>query len=67
KFNDADLIGLPLRITVGARSLEQGGVELKRRDQAERQLVAVDDIVATVAAELAAMQAELDKTVPDSA
>ncbi len=39
KFNDADLIGLPLRITVGARSLEQGDVELKRRDQAERRIV----------------------------
>ncbi len=59
KFNDADLIGLPLRITVGARSLEQGGVELKRRDQAERQLVAVEEIVATVTAELSALQAEL--------
>ena len=42
KFNDADLIGLPLRITVGARSLEQGGVELKRRDQADKRIVPLD-------------------------
>jgi prolyl-tRNA synthetase len=31
KFKDADLIGIPLRITVGRKSLDQGVVELKRR------------------------------------
>jgi prolyl-tRNA synthetase len=31
KFNDADLLGVPLRVTVGARSLAAGGVELKPR------------------------------------
>ena len=31
KFYDADLIGLPVRITVGARSLSAGGVEIKSR------------------------------------
>ena len=31
KFNDADLIGLPLRLTVGERNLKQGNVELKHR------------------------------------
>ena len=52
KFNDADLLGLPLRITVSARSLEQGGVELKRRDQAERRIVALPDLLAALQAEL---------------
>ena len=33
KFNDADLIGLPLRLTVSRRTLEVGGVEVKRRDE----------------------------------
>lgn len=33
KFNDADLIGLPLRFTVSRRTLEVGGVEVKRRDE----------------------------------
>lgn len=33
KFNDADLIGLPLRLTVSRRALEMGGVEVKRRDE----------------------------------
>ncbi|MGD2216191.1 MAG: proline--tRNA ligase [Gemmatimonadales bacterium] len=41
KFNDADLIGLPLRLTLGRRSLQEGGVELKRRDREERQIVGI--------------------------
>lgn len=39
KFNDADLIGIPVRLTIGGRSLEKGGVELKLRDEKERQLI----------------------------
>ncbi len=54
KFADADLIGLPLRITVSARSLEQGGVEVKRRDQDERRIAALEDLPALLRAELAA-------------
>lgn len=34
KFKDADLIGCPLRITVGERALKEGQVEVKQRDQA---------------------------------
>jgi prolyl-tRNA synthetase len=33
KFKDADLIGIPLRVTVGQKSLKSGGVELKRRSE----------------------------------
>ena len=54
KFNDADLIGLPLRITVGERSLKQGGVELRRRGEAQGRIVPLDEIVAAVQAELRA-------------
>ncbi|MCH8816241.1 MAG: proline--tRNA ligase [Chloroflexi bacterium] len=35
KFNDADLIGLPLRVVVSARGLRNGEIELKRRDSDE--------------------------------
>jgi prolyl-tRNA synthetase len=39
KFADADLIGLPIRITVGKRTLEDGAVDVRRRDTgAERRL-----------------------------
>ncbi|MHC4236538.1 MAG: proline--tRNA ligase, partial [Planctomycetota bacterium] len=43
KFNDADLIGIPVRATLGSRSLEAGGLELKRRDEDEKRIVAIDD------------------------
>ncbi|HFD40396.1 MAG TPA: proline--tRNA ligase, partial [Anaerolineae bacterium] len=36
KFNDADLIGLPLRLTVSKRSVKEGVVEAKWRDRRER-------------------------------
>jgi prolyl-tRNA synthetase len=45
KFKDADLIGIPLRIAVGARGLAQGSVEVKRRDQSERELVPIDEVI----------------------
>jgi prolyl-tRNA synthetase len=33
KFKDADLIGVPLRVTIGAKSLKSGAVELKPRSE----------------------------------
>ncbi|MEJ2488020.1 MAG: proline--tRNA ligase, partial [Anaerolineales bacterium] len=45
KFNDADLIGIPIRVTVGARSLKEGNVEIKLRKEKERSTVAVQNIV----------------------
>ncbi len=44
KFKDADLIGIPWRVTVGARGLNEGAVEVKRRDQEERHLVSLADL-----------------------
>jgi len=35
KFKDCDLIGIPLRITIGERGLKEGIVEIKRRDSKE--------------------------------
>jgi len=58
KFNDADLIGLPLRITIGPRSLKAGGIELKFRDQDETRLVPLDDIVSTLRSEVDRLLAE---------
>jgi prolyl-tRNA synthetase len=42
KFKDADLIGIPLRVTVGKRGLGEGKLELKRRGDAAATLVPVD-------------------------
>jgi prolyl-tRNA synthetase len=49
KFADADLIGIPVRITVGDRGLKEGKVELNRRRASEPEMVAVDGVVAAVA------------------
>ncbi|MCA9999036.1 MAG: proline--tRNA ligase [Anaerolineales bacterium] len=46
KFKDADLIGLPWRVAVGARGLAEGGVEVKRRSESERHLVPLAELVA---------------------
>lgn len=45
KFSDADLIGIPWRVTVSSRSLQSGGVELKRRSEAEKEMVPLDSFV----------------------
>lgn len=45
KFADADLIGIPWRITVSSRSLQSGGVELKRRSEAEKTIAPLDRVV----------------------
>jgi prolyl-tRNA synthetase len=51
KFNDADLIGLPLRITVSERAFKQGGVEFKRRSGGDSWIVALENVLQTAAAE----------------
>ena len=43
KFKDADLIGIPVRVTVGKRSLAQGNVELKLRREREGRDVTVEE------------------------
>ena len=44
KFADADLIGIPVRVTVGRKTLEDGAVDLKDRSTGEERRVAVDDV-----------------------
>ena len=50
KFNDADLIGVPVRLTVSPRNHGNGVVELKRRDSEESEQVPRGDVVAQVRA-----------------
>ena len=45
KFNDADLIGCPVRITVGEKVLREGMVELKPRKEKDNQLVPIENLV----------------------
>ena len=48
KFKDADLIGIPLRVTVGARGLKEGMFELQERRSGEREMVPIAETVQTV-------------------
>lgn len=48
KFKDADLIGIPFRITVGKKALAQGKVEFRDRQTRETQLVEISEIVDAV-------------------
>ena len=52
KFKDADLIGIPLRITVGDKGLANGEVEYKLRSADKAQMVKLEDLVARVEAYL---------------
>ena len=43
KFNDADLLGIPLRLTVSPRTLKSQSVEIKWRSEGESQLLPLED------------------------
>jgi prolyl-tRNA synthetase len=45
KFNDADLLGMPLRLTVSPRTLEKNSVELKKRAEKDSELVPLGETV----------------------
>ena len=49
KFKDADLIGIPLRLTVGAKSLERNCVEFKRRTDKAAEEIPLADVVERIA------------------
>jgi prolyl-tRNA synthetase len=45
KFNDADLLGIPLRVTISPRTLEKNSVEIKWRSEKEPQLLPLEGAV----------------------
>jgi prolyl-tRNA synthetase len=45
KFNDADLLGIPIRVTVSPRTLEKDSVELKQRSEKEAELVPREEVI----------------------
>ncbi|MBN1311730.1 MAG: proline--tRNA ligase [Anaerolineae bacterium] len=59
KFADADLIGLPLRVTVSERSLSASGVELKRRDSKDKVIVPLDEAVGRLRGEIDKLHEEI--------
>jgi prolyl-tRNA synthetase len=63
KFNDADLMGVPIRLTVSKRSLKNGGIEYKLRREDDREIVAQDDLMARIQSDIAMLEAEITDTV----
>jgi prolyl-tRNA synthetase len=60
KFKDADLIGIPLRVTLGAKGLAAGQIELKARDEADpkkAELIPLASAAETIAARVRAARA----------
>lgn len=64
KFNDADLIGLPLRLSVSTRTLARGEAELKPRTATEATFLPLDDVVPTVKRLLSELAAPLTGDPP---
>jgi prolyl-tRNA synthetase len=63
KFADADLIGLPLRLTVSKRSLKENSVEAKRRDSEQAELIPRTEMVQRVQTLIADMYKEVQELV----
>lgn len=52
KFADADLIGLPFRITMSKKTIEQGKVEFKRRKDKEAEMLDLAEVLAIIRKEI---------------
>ena len=59
KFNEYELKGVPLRITIGPKDLEKGTLEIARRDTLSKQYVSQNDIVDHVTSQLEVIQIDL--------
>lgn len=60
KFNDADLIGNPIRLTVSDRSIKNGGIEYKRRDQSEKTIISFDNCIPVIQDELKHLESQVE-------
>lgn len=59
KFNDADLIGNPIRLTISERSIKNGGIEFKRREYPEKTIIPITNIIPTIQEEIKRMEKSL--------
>jgi prolyl-tRNA synthetase len=59
KFKDADLIGIPLRLTLTPRSMGRGGVEIKARGDTESRIVSTGDVVSLVRGRISELEKRL--------
>ncbi len=59
KFNDADLIGVPMRFTISEKSLKNGGVEYKRRDKSDKTIIPLENVISFANDEITNLEAGL--------
>ena len=59
KFNEYEMKGVPVRIAIGPKDLENGTVEVARRDLLEKQFMAMDDVEVAIPALLDKIQENL--------
>jgi prolyl-tRNA synthetase len=65
KFNDADLIGLPVRITISERSISQGGIEMKLRTKPDKIILSFDSVISGVKSALEVLEIDIiNKVIP---
>ncbi|WKB80472.1 proline--tRNA ligase [Cellulophaga lytica] len=65
KFNEYELKGVPVRIAIGKRDLENGTFEIARRDTLEKQIVNADEVVAKIEFLLDDIQKNIYKKAAD--
>jgi prolyl-tRNA synthetase len=58
KFNDADLIGIPIRLTVSERSILGGGIEFKRRDKTEKTIIPFENVIPAMQDEIKILESQ---------
>ncbi|MGD8457833.1 MAG: proline--tRNA ligase [Anaerolineales bacterium] len=63
KFNDADLIGVPIRITISERSLKKASVEVKLRRSEDKKSVKLSELIEYIKKVKSELEAEIDKKV----
>lgn len=45
KFSDADLLGIPMRAVVSARSMKEGGIEIKKRNEEKGKIISLNELL----------------------
>jgi prolyl-tRNA synthetase len=59
KFNDADLIGNPIRLTISERSINKGGLEYKRRNKQEKIIIPYENVIPALHDEIKLLESEI--------
>ena len=61
KFKDADLLGIPIRATIGKKALDQGKIELKLRSEKQNTLIDIAAAADSIAEMVNILKAKLNR------